>query len=355
MFGPGVGECVVVHLGAGRWMVVDSCLNDSGDEPVALEYLRSLNVDVASQVVLLVLTHFHDDHVRGAAQLFREAQSARFVCSAALSCREFFQLIDVSSQVRAVTVPSSLVEVREIFEELQERAERRRRSPAAPHAYAQHDMTLHEQPTSGGTVTVRSLSPSSQEVHEARLRFCERIPEVGEQIRRVPEFRPNDATVALLIESETCGVLLGGDLEVTADEQRGWHAVVNSPNRPGTKCDIVKIPHHGSENGDYAGMWNTLLHPDPWAAVTPYAKGRKPLPSEPDVERLKQRTSRLYCTAYPPTRRPVKENKTVTRALNELTRQRRSVSRSVGHVRLRASLEKRAPVQVELRNGALKL
>ena len=27
LFGPGVGECVIVHLGAGEWMVVDSCLD----------------------------------------------------------------------------------------------------------------------------------------------------------------------------------------------------------------------------------------------------------------------------------------------------------------------------------------
>ncbi|MFG0334253.1 MAG: MBL fold metallo-hydrolase, partial [Maioricimonas sp. JB049] len=195
MFGPGVGECVVVHLGAGQWMVVDSCLNDSGKEPVALEYLRTLDVDVARQVVLLVLTHFHDDHIRGAARLFREAESARFVCSAALDCREFFQLIEVSNHVRPVTVPSSLVEVGEIFEELHERAGRPRRSPAAPDVYAQHDMTLFGRTSSTGVVTVRSLCPSSLEFHEAWLRFCELIPEVGDQIRRVPAFRSNDATV----------------------------------------------------------------------------------------------------------------------------------------------------------------
>src|SRR5438067_455186 len=28
VFGPGRGECLVVHLGAGEWMVVDSCLNE---------------------------------------------------------------------------------------------------------------------------------------------------------------------------------------------------------------------------------------------------------------------------------------------------------------------------------------
>ena len=50
VFGPGVGECLVVHLGMGKWIIVDSCLDKTGTGPVALEYLNSLGVDIESQV-----------------------------------------------------------------------------------------------------------------------------------------------------------------------------------------------------------------------------------------------------------------------------------------------------------------
>src|SRR5262245_58961005 len=45
LFGPGIGECSVVHLGGGQWMVVDSCIDRSTRRPVALEYLAEIGVD----------------------------------------------------------------------------------------------------------------------------------------------------------------------------------------------------------------------------------------------------------------------------------------------------------------------
>ena len=45
IFGPGIGECCVFHIGDGKWFVVDSCTDTSGS-PVALTYLQQLGVDV---------------------------------------------------------------------------------------------------------------------------------------------------------------------------------------------------------------------------------------------------------------------------------------------------------------------
>ena len=34
LFGPGYGECVLVHLGEGQWMIVDSCVEQgSSSQP----------------------------------------------------------------------------------------------------------------------------------------------------------------------------------------------------------------------------------------------------------------------------------------------------------------------------------
>ena len=62
LFGPGVGECVVIHLGLGEWLIVDSCLT-AGREPVAISYLSELGVPLDS-VRMCLFTHFHDDHIR---------------------------------------------------------------------------------------------------------------------------------------------------------------------------------------------------------------------------------------------------------------------------------------------------
>lgn len=40
LFGCGVGECVVLHLGEGDWAIIDSCCSTTGGEPLALTYLK---------------------------------------------------------------------------------------------------------------------------------------------------------------------------------------------------------------------------------------------------------------------------------------------------------------------------
>ncbi len=338
LFGPGIGECVVVHLGQGDWMVVDSCFNDSRTEPIAIEYLKKLGVDIRNQVKLVVLTHWHDDHVRGAARLFGEAGSARFACSAALQNKAFFEILAVTEQVRPVVRNSSTTEFRHILEELQRRKQRgARRSQAGPDHWVHDGLPLFPS-TDGMQVSVTALSPSAQTITDSIVRFASLIPKVSGQITRLPRCTPNDQSVALLIQSEFISVLLGADLETVGDPDRGWQAVVNSPVRPQVKAHAIKVSHHGSANGDHDGIWSTLLEPDATAILTPYAAGKQPLPTEADVQRLKSRTSRVYCTSWPPTRKPPKRHGGVDRTIREMTRMHRSINRNVGHIRLRASL-----------------
>ena len=68
LFGPGYGECVVLHVGDGAWVIVDSCI-DQDDNPVALKYLNEIGIDLAQNVNLIVATHWHDDHIRGLGRL----------------------------------------------------------------------------------------------------------------------------------------------------------------------------------------------------------------------------------------------------------------------------------------------
>jgi len=58
LFGPGIGECIVVHLGNRQWMVVDSCMNVGRTEPIAVNYLNQMGVDVESDVKLVVVTQW---------------------------------------------------------------------------------------------------------------------------------------------------------------------------------------------------------------------------------------------------------------------------------------------------------
>src|SRR4051812_4423421 len=95
VFGPGVGEGILVHLGGGDWIVVDSCVDRTvmPGEPAALGYLQSLRVDPAQAIRLVVVTHWHDDHIGGIGRVFEKASSAKLACSAALTSSEFLTLM----------------------------------------------------------------------------------------------------------------------------------------------------------------------------------------------------------------------------------------------------------------------
>jgi hypothetical protein len=48
LIGPGYGESIIVHLGDGEWMIVDSCvqrLDQGNPQSAAVAYLREIGVD----------------------------------------------------------------------------------------------------------------------------------------------------------------------------------------------------------------------------------------------------------------------------------------------------------------------
>src|SRR4051812_22448018 len=88
LFGPGVGESIVIHLADDRWIVVDSC-RDKDSSCVPLTYLQSLGVALDAAVTDVVATHAHDDHIRGISQLLEAATGATLSVPSAATRYEF--------------------------------------------------------------------------------------------------------------------------------------------------------------------------------------------------------------------------------------------------------------------------
>src|SRR6266568_2380652 len=93
VFGPGFGECLLLHLGHGEWLLVDSCVDQRRREQPALAYLNRIGVDSEQAVKVIVTTHWHDDHIRGMAEVVSTCAAARFVCPAALRQTEMLVLL----------------------------------------------------------------------------------------------------------------------------------------------------------------------------------------------------------------------------------------------------------------------
>lgn len=282
-------------------MIVDSCLNEARKNAVALDYLNQLDVDIETQVKLVVVTHWHDDHIRGSAQIVRSAKAARFVCSAALRCTEFFTLVCAGRKASLVEQMSGIAEFSDILVALDRRSDER--NLAGPDEWAQEGTRLYYHPMKECPVTVWALSPSAQTITDAKIALARLLPSIGPCPGRLPNPGPNDISTAVLVHTGTTNFLLGSDLEVGNSSSRGWRRILNSGlPELSPPSSVYKIPHHGSENADLAEVWSGLLIADPFAAATPYARGVKPLPSESDVLRLKGRTGKLYITAWPPTK-----------------------------------------------------
>ncbi|WP_240311514.1 ComEC/Rec2 family competence protein [Nocardioides houyundeii] len=181
----GQGDALVLRAGPGSAVVVDV-----GPDPRPVDAcLHRLGVE---QVPLLVLTHFHADHVDGLAGVL----SGRTVGEVDVSplAAPASAALDVRRQLEAVGV----------------------RPVLAPHL----------QPRRVGEVRLQQVWPPP-----------------GQPADSVTGDGANDASVVLVAEVRGVRVLLTGDVEPTA--QAGLADVVG-----GLQVDVLKVPHHGSRHQD---------------------------------------------------------------------------------------------------------
>jgi hypothetical protein len=340
-----MGECLVVHLGFGEWMIVDSCINGATGRPIALDYLESIGVDVSKQVKLVLVTHWHDDHIRGVGQIVRTAPAARFGCSAAVKSPAFLSLISASKLIKLVEHTSGLAEFEDVLST----------KSNGPDIWMDEAKVLYMS-SSSPQVKVHALSPSTQTVTNAMGNFAVMLGALKKGNRQpFPCVTPNDHSVVLLVETKDVHLLLGADLETGANPNTGWNAVIASTTRPKVFSCGYKVSHHGSHNGDMPQIWTHLNHKNPCAMLTPYSRGRKPLPADSDVARLKSQSTQVFCTVWPASQRP-KSRTPVDRTMNEVVRNRQAVLKRPGHIRLRVPLAGQPNhIVVDLFNNAKKI
>ncbi|MEV7321556.1 ComEC/Rec2 family competence protein [Streptomyces sp. NPDC093970] len=181
----GQGDATVLAAGDGTGVVVDT-----GPDPVAVDRcLRELGI---TRVPLVVLTHFHADHVGGLPGVLRGRTVAQIETTG--------------------------------FEEPSEQAEFVRRE-AAEHRIPVTRAVAGERRTTGG-LDWQVLWPPPDPAP-------------------APD-GPNDASVVLLVRSAGLRMLLLGDLEPASQQE-----LMRSPAAAGLgRVDVLKVAHHGSAYQD---------------------------------------------------------------------------------------------------------
>lgn len=353
IFGPGFGECVVLHFGNGDWGVVDSCLNPGSKRPVALDYFESLDVNVGQSVQLVVATHWHDDHMQGISSVFQAAESAVFACTGAVRQPDFKEILASWTGTRSLIGGSGVDELQKLLTELKRRTSGTR-YPSPRLASA--NKTLWERAAQPPALA-KAVSPSDAVELATIARLGAYAPDRTKLRRRLPNLEPNDASVVLSIEVGEHRVLLGADLQVRQDRALGWMAIIDETPRGAPSHQGFKVSHHGSHNGDHDEIWEKLLVSQPWAAITPFVSGSVKLPTLGDCNRILGRTPESYLTAPPHPARYSDRNRSVEKTVKEATRLVQIIPGKFGHVRLRKKVPERAtsPWNVELFGQAAKL
>lgn len=330
-FGPGYGESILIHIGNGKWVIVDSCIN-TNHQPAALSYLRELGLNPAEVVRLIVATHWHDDHVRGISKLVEICKQARFCCAGVLCQKEFLIRMGAVANKSAPKVGYGMREFHQIFSLLNERK--------CEPVNALSNRLIYQTKN----CKIWSLSPSDRMFNT----FLENVSdftlpenETGRG-RRIASINPNEAAVVLLVKIKKTLILLGSDLE-----KQGWLEILNNQVHPNGKASVFKIPHHGSSNAHENGVWNEMLLSEPVAVLTPWQRGAKQLPNQQDIDRILAYTPYAYATAS--ARRPMRKhrNSAVARTIRESGATITPVSLSRGMIRLCRQIDSQADWDVE--------
>lgn len=356
LFGPGYGEAIAIHLGNGQWVLIDSCLDPESGNPANLQYLRDLNVDVSNSVKVVVATHWHDDHISGISDVFRECNNAIFIISGAFRTDEVQQLTSYF-QGQNYGGNSGVEEFLEIFKIYAENKTKGNKINSPKLATADKVLYDDEINIDGSkvSVSVSSLSPSDSAIVQSNLGHL--VPQLGEQRRRIVSPRPNQISVVLWVEIGDHNILLGSDLESEKDSTLGWKVIIDDSQIIEGKAGIIKVPHHGAESGHEPRVWNELLHPEPIAMISPLYLGNNYIPTSEDANRIGQITNKAFITSQPFQRKKYKADSRVVRdMLKGATKDIYEVFSGWGQIRVRGDITGKAtPYKTELFGEALRL
>ncbi|MFC6061910.1 ComEC/Rec2 family competence protein [Streptomyces ochraceiscleroticus] len=257
----GQGDGLVVATGPGSALVVDT-----GPDPRAMD--RCLQELGVRRIPLLVLTHFHADHVDGLPGALR----GRSVGTLETTTRE--DPPDQAAFVRKVAADHDVPEIRAVP------GERRRAGavswevlwPPQPSPVPPQLPALASAPAARPAMRTATGSPPP-------------VPSTGP----MPE-GPNNASVTLLVHTAGLTVLLLGDLEPPAQQEL-------LAAHPGLRAiDVLKVAHHGSAYQDPAllralaprlalisvGAGNPYGHPAPSTVAALRVQGARVLRTDTD-------------------------------------------------------------------------
>lgn len=332
LFGPGYGESILIHIGSNKWIIIDSCIFENG-EPAPIKFLQDAGIDPSTAVTLIIATHWHDDHIRGMSKIVETCTSATFCCSMSLSKEEFINNVTKIESETPIVGGSGGREITKILELLEFRSPPKRViSGTRIKSFSASDFSH------GKEAEVWALSPSDKQIDIFLNKIAELCTDIDKTRFRISSEGKNDTSVVLWISIGDLKILLGADLEETADHETGWSVAISSEGRKTEdQANIFKIPHHGSITGHSDDVWNQMIQNDAISITTPFNRGKK-LPSKTDIDRILTFSDAAYLTKCSPDLKPIKRHLTVEKTIKETVGKLRRINNSPGTILIRCNI-----------------
>jgi beta-lactamase superfamily II metal-dependent hydrolase len=329
----GYGESIIIHRGDNKWVVIDSCINPKNSNCLPIEYLKYRNVNVENDVEFVICTHWHNDHIRGISEVLEKAINANLVFTNATDQKKFIQLVALDClKLKNRTTNCSTNEFAKCLSILA----KRNRIPI----YASMDRLISSQITKENIQTkIFALSPSDLTLQNFNLEISQLITEYGKSNRKIPNNGPNAKSIALYIELGFHSVILGADLEVELKSPKeGWLNILDASQViRGKKASLIKVPHHGSENGFHERIWLELLQKNPVAKTTTYNK-KNYLPTIDMIERYSNLTDKFYLTSAHHNPKMKKREKEINSLLGFMKERLSEIKYDFGIIRSRINM-----------------
>lgn len=341
VFGPGVGESILVHCGNQRWIIIDSCRDSRTGDIAPLIYLKSLGLDPATCVDWVVATHAHDDHIDGLGDVVSACEQARVALPAASSVEEFFAIERFDARLDFYNTRWRIYSE---FERVLTELETSHRDLTYLYFVSAGKVLPFESVASdyvGPSLTF--VAPSDYAVLQSKRVFGRLLQRAVDQTNagRIASRDPNSFSSAVLVRCLEHVVLLGGDVK-NGSTSWGWTHVVNS--FPVVRqVDIFKVAHHGDPKSHHPTIWDDWLHEDSVAIVSPYRPAGRP--RDGDIERMRQTGRQVWVTARPGSIPDSRDVRLAAAKLRRVARDVEEVSGMVGQVRYRRSARNGTTVQ----------
>lgn len=290
VFGRGIGECVVVHLGSNHWVIIDSFCSESTGEPAALNYLRDyLGLDPGQAVRSVVISHLHTDHYAGIHALYEAcgAETWLYFPDGPVEWDERF-VAGVEKFAKANRCDDRYMGLTEVCAAWSTAAARNRRATASgPNGGI----------FTGGVGNLRVIGPSPRTVNAMKNSAAQLADPNATETPATLMVGPgaNFTSLVIWLKVGEVRALLGGDMD--CHPARGWEALVNDL---GTEVlgspSLVKVPHHGSRNDAFVDLKAPWMTGKPVSILAPYRGGKSKLPDDAMLNALISSSGSVFST-----------------------------------------------------------